>query len=1084
MEVNLFDCVYINENHQELIKINQIIKGDNMKKHKLFKISSLTYSLMLLMYSGTSLATEELPQKIDIPAQNIDSALLELAQENQAQILFSPSIIPSAIAPKILDNLTISQAISIILSGTDLEFVKESSSTYVIQHKNSNTINNKSSLNLNGSSSQPATLQDNEIVKQNNEKSIERIQVVGSNIRVNQDSGALPVTILSASDFEDLGISSGADLLSELPQQGEATFNSERVVGGVNDARGDVSSINLRGIGTGYSLTLLNGRRLVLHPGTQSEDLVPVTTVNSNSLPVKGLSRVEVLRDGAAAIYGTDAIAGVINYVLKDNNTGGDIQFQYGKNEGTDRDTFSLSGSGGWYFNQDKTHLTFSANLYDQDILMASERDYSASSDQRYSVKLAEEFIGDTSLDGRTTSAPWAEMSSESLGTFHIQPDSFSDCAVALNGNTCASSGSLDRELRYDSNSERSLSSAVTRINLYGLLTHELTDNVELYGEALYYQAEADRIREQSGNLTAQRFLINADAYYNPLGEDVTLRRYRPIDTGHRKINVEDYSYRLLSGLRGYYKEWDWDSAVLYSKAHTLDSANRIDTTLFQQAVNSTDMESAYDVFNGGSLLNPSIGDETGNPQDVIDSFMIDVERESQTELALYDFKISRPDILSLPAGDVGFAFGLEYRYESFSDKRSDSLNGNTPFIEFATGNTYDLASSVLGSSPTPDSSGSRNVFSTYLEFAIPLLRDKPFIQSLDMQLAARYERFSDVGDIAKPKISIAWKVNDYLQFRGAYAGGFKAPGLPQTTAVDVARSNTRSDPIFEKRQGTLEIRNGSSNLKPETSENKFAGIVLTPTKNLTLTADWWNIKQEDVVGILSSQTQILYDALLRSEGSSNENVVRDESGEIIYITNDYTNLLPREIEGIDYSLLYTLTSDLGQFTFSINAANLKTFDQGIDAITQRVIDAQNANNPSLLYNDVPVSVPGATGSLIRQNGRPEWRYNIGLKWGYENWGANIKYKYISDLDNNWLYYEGNDGDLVYQQINSFGTVDAYVNYNFGPQDSWLNKTKLTLGVRNLGDKEPPFSSNTFGYESGVHPSSGRYLYMTLNKKF
>lgn len=789
----------------------------HMKLHKSFKLSPLACCVMLMLPASHSFAAQDTRQNIDIPAQNIESALLELAQESETQILFSSAITQNITTRAISANLTVEEALAVLLENTSLEFVKRSKSTYIIREKNAPSSVAPNTENSTASVAATKEVSGKSAKKADGEASVERIKVVGSNIRVNQDSGALPITTFSAQDFEDLGISSGADLLAELPQQGEVSFNSERVVGGVNDARGDVSSVNLRGIGTGYSLTLLNGRRLVLHPGTQAEDLVPVTTVNSNALPVRGLKRVEVLRDGAAAIYGTDAIAGVINYVLKDKNTGGDLQFQYGKNDGTDKDTFSLSGSGGWFFNNEQTHLTLSASLYQQDMLMASERDYAASSDTRNYAGLAAEFVGNTSLDGRTTSTPWAELSSDSLGTFHIQPDTFDGCEVALDNGICADGGSLDRELRYDSNSERSLSSEVSRVNLYALMTHNLSDEVELYGEALYYQAQADRLREQSGNLTAQRFTVSSDAFYNPFGEDVTVRRYRPIDTGPRKINVEDYSYRFLTGLRGYYQDWDWDTAVLYSKAHTLDTANRVNTTLFQQAVNSTDQSTAYNLFNGGSLTSPNIGDDTGNDQAVIDSFMFNIERESETELALYDFKLSRPDIFALPAGDVGMAVGVEYRYESFSDARSDALNGTDSFIDIVTGNASALASTVLGSSPTPDSSGSRNVFSTYVEFAVPLLADLPLVKSLNMQLAARYERFSDVGDITKPKVSLAWQVNDMIQLRAAYAEGFKAPGLPQTTAVDVSRSNTRSDPISGIRQGTLEIRNGSDDLKPET---------------------------------------------------------------------------------------------------------------------------------------------------------------------------------------------------------------------------------------------------------------------------
>ena len=219
---------------------------------------------------------------------------------------------------------------------------------------------------------------------------------------------------------------------------------------------------------------------------------------------------------------------------------------------------------------------------------MASERDYAASSDLRNFSEVPADFVGDTQLDNRSTVTPWGEFSSDSLGTFHLEPASYNDCVADVSGDVCASSGSTPRDMRFDSNSQRSLSSEVDRLNLYTLVNHQINDDVEIYGEALYYSATAKRIREQSGNLTAQRFTVSADAFYNPFGEDVTVRRYRPIDTGPRNIEVDDYSYRLLAGSRGYIGDWDFDSAVLYSKANTIDTANRINTTLFQQAVNST----------------------------------------------------------------------------------------------------------------------------------------------------------------------------------------------------------------------------------------------------------------------------------------------------------------------------------------------------------------------------------------------------------------------------------------------------------------------------------------------------------------
>lgn len=913
------------------------------------------------------------------------------------------------------------------------------------------------------------------------EREVEKIQVLGSNIKVNQDTGALPVTALSAEDIANTGAMSGAELLAELPQQGEVNFSSERVVGGVNDARGDVSSINLRGIGTGNTLTLLNGRRLVLHPGTQSENLVPVTTVNSNTLPVRGLKRLEVLRDGAAAIYGSDAVAGVLNYVLKDDYEGAEINFQYGKTADSDQNRFNLTGVGGWYFNDGASHLTISGGLYQRDPLMASERPYSASSDLREYPGLPEEFVGDTQLDNRSTSSPWGEFRSASLKTFHIQPDTMSGCEKDLGNGLCADKGSLGRDLRYDFNRDRSLSSEVDRFNLYALFNHQLNDDTELFAEALYYKAKAKRTRERRNNLTSQRFTVAANAFYNPFGEAVTVRRYRPVDAGLRHIEVDDYSYRLLTGLKGAAGDWDWESAVLYSKANTLDSANRINTTLFQQAVNSTEQSTAYNIFNGADPANPNSKDSTPNNQSIIDGFEIQVERESETALALADFKVSTPALLEMPAGDLGFAAGIEWRYESFSDVRSNYLNGNSPFVNVATGAINTGSSVVWGSSPTPDADGSRKVFSAFAEFAIPLLEDLPLVERLDMQLAARYENFSDVGSVLKPKVALSWQLNEMFQFRAAFAQGFKAPGLPQVVAKDISRVNTRSDPITDERQGVLEIRNGSDTLKPEESDSFSYGLVIEPTEDLTFTVDWWKIEQEDVVGILNSQTQILYDALLRSQGSSNPFVIRDSNLEIVQVNNDYTNLLPRTIKGLDLAVFWTLQSDIGKFKFKVNAANLREFSQGVDEVTAAVLAAQQAGNNAIKFDGDNVNITG-TGDLMRRNGLPEWRYNASISWRYKAFGAGISYKHVTDFEDTSLNYTKND-ELINYVVDSWSTLNAYVNYRFD-EDSALGNTRITLGAKNLTNEEPPLADETFGYNSSVHSARGRYLYLNLNKKF
>lgn len=1006
-------------------------------------------------------AAQQTQFQLDLPAQDTNNALLQLAEETNSQIIFEPGLMRGKNSPAVQGNLTVEQAIAQLLQDTGLTFARQGSNTFVVTSSST------------GNSSR---LQDNLREQLGNaegeaEADVERIQVVGSNIRGARAAGNLPVTILSAEDIENTGAATGDELLRSIPQVGDISFNNERTIGGVNDARGDVASINLRGIGTGNTLTLLNGRRLVLHPGTQTENFVPVTTVNSNTLPVAGLRRLEVLRDGAAAIYGTDAVAGVINYVLKDDLDRTNFRVNYGTSEGTSLNQVSASGSTGFRFNDDKSHITLSMAYYTRDELPASERDYSRSEDRRFHPDIPEEYQGDTQLDNRSLSSMWAIFDGDDIGRFHIRPVDMGDCDVQdLGGGVCASSGSIPRSMRYDSAlDDQSMSSAVDRLNLYTHFTHSFSDDLEFFGEALYYEALSKRRREQNANLTAQRFTISADSVVNPFGENVTLRNIRPMDVGGRRIEVEDTSYRLLAGLRGYIDLWDWESAVLYSRADTLDTAyNRIRASALQAAMNATDISQAYNPFIGGNPNHVNYGYGPTNPEAVLDAIRTDITRESMSEMALWDFKISNPAIANWYAGDIGIAAGLEYRYEGYADDRDALLDGSNPFYDLNTGELLS-DSDVLGSSSTPDASGSRNIFSAYAELLVPLY------DNLDMQAALRHERFSDVGSITKPKLAFSWAPADWVQLRAAYSEGFRAPNLPQVVEQGISRSNTRTDPVIDDRYSITERRGGNANLAPEESETLSYGIALAPIDGLLITVDWWDIQQEGVVGILNSQTHLLYDSLLRSQGSFNEAVVRNDDLEVVYVDNQYNNLDVRSIKGVDTSINYRYNTDgFGRFEFKINAAHLSEFVQTPDPISEIVLAEQAAGNPAV---PVDITVVGA-GDLLRMNGNPEWRGFAGIDWDYENWGAGVRVNYVSD------FYETSvsTSDGVNMTIPSWSTVDLYTSYRF--REGTLDGTYLRFGVRNIADKEPPIADESFGYFSNVHSNRGRYIYGTWSWTF
>ena len=909
------------------------------------------------------------------------------------------------------------------------------------------------------------------------EKDVERISIIGSNIKRVSDIGALPVTTLSETDIENTMAMTGDDLLRSIPQMGEVNFGASTGNGGVNDARGDVASINLRGLGTGNTLTLLNGRRIVTHPGTQSENFVPVSTVNSNTLPISGLRSLQVLRDGAAAIYGSDAVAGVVNYQLKDDYNGHRISLSHGGSQGTPLTESTVSYLGGFDFNDNKSHFTGSLSYYDRNGMMASERPYSRSHDLREYPTLPEHFIGDTQLDNRSSATPWGDFSSSSLGRFHIQPDTMSGCVVDLGNGICADSGSFPRDLRFGRGTTRSLVSDVNRLNFYGYLTHELDDSLEFFSELTYYSATAERTREQTHNLTAQRFMISENAAHNPFGEDVLLRSYRALDAGPRNIEVDDVSYRILGGLRGNWGDWDWESAAFYTAAETNDQANRIQASKFQQVINSTDPAMAYDIFNGADINNPNTADSTPNPQSVIDQFMVDVSRDSKTSLASIDFKMSNGALFTLPAGDVGIAMGVEFRRETFEDDRDPLLDGSNPFVDQITGEELS-GSDVLGSSPTPDSKGDRNVTSAYAELLVPLLDTGDHF--VELQVAARYENFSDVGDALKPKVALYWEPADWLSLRASYAGGFRAPGLPQVTAEGVPRSNSLYDPVLDSTYGIVDVRSGTTDLRPEESTNKSFGFVLKPVEGFTFTADVWQIEQEDIVSILPGSSHLLYDSLLRSQGSFNEAVIRDpDTLEVIQINNDYMNLDIRNIEGVDFSFVYELDTEFGQWEFLGNAAHLLKFDQEADPISAQLIAAQEEGNPAVPADR---TVAGA-GDLIMQNGRPEWRARAEINWRLDQVSAGVSYNYISEVTDTSATATLNE-EIVTLPVASWDTINVYADYRF-KGDHMLDNSKLRLGVRNITDEEPPLADElAHGYFGSLHSNRGRFIYVNFSKSF
>ncbi len=941
------------------------------------------------------------------------------------------------------------------------------------------------------------------------------VVVVGSQIAGAKPTEALAVTVLRQDEIDAIAATSGDDLFRSIPQLGAVEFNTTRTIGSINDARGDTASINLRALGTGNTLVLINGRRMVNHPGTQSENLVPVVTVNTNAIPVSGVSRVEVLLDGASAIYGSDAVAGVVNNVLKTDYEGFAAEIRAESEDGIESKEYSANFQWGLNFNDDRSNLSLFGSYLTRDPVFARERAFTAQADNSY--RLPSDWQGETTAfrnDSATT--PWGgfDRSPGTLvvdgvtvtgtdGEFHIQPDTLPGCLAALGNGLCIDNDStVDAALRYNVNDEATVQSGVDRYNLFSFFNHEFDGGLQLFAEAGIYIADSELYRESAPQLGAVDVLVPASNYYNPFGPvgspnrlpgyagpaqgvDILLESYRPVDAGPRMIEVENIWTRVLGGLRGDVAGWDWESALLYTEANTTDMTNRVSNTAFLEALSRTTPD-AYNPFNGGCLATPGTGDCTPTDAATIDDITVLVYRKDSTSLASWDAKVSRPDLFSMWAGDVGVAAGVEVRRETFEDDRDPRQDGSINYFDAPTNSeTNDLQ----GNNPSLDTRGERDVQSAFVEFAIPLVSPEngiPLFQEVDLQLAARCEHYDTFGDVTKPKAALSWRPADFLLFRTAWSQGFRAPNLQQQFETGLQRSNNENDPVLGISYPVTSYRQDSLELTPEESENFSAGFVFEPTflpaswGDISFTADYWEIEQTDVVGIFGADNHILLDFVLRQSGSFNPAVIRDvadpgqPAGEVLLVNDNYRNLEQREVKGVDLGFYYDLDgTSLGDFSFRINAAYLDTFFQDVSPQGQIINDA-------IADGLIPASfLVSGQGDLVKQEGRPEWRYSSSFTWRKGAFGAGWFTSFVGEVEDPAIT-RASDGAIW--EIDSYQTQNAYVQYTHG--DDTDTPTRFRFGVKNLTDEEPPLADTSFGYLGSIHSASGRSVYASVRKTF
>ncbi len=961
---------------------------------------------------------------------------------------------------------------------------------------------------------------------------VEEVVVTGSQIKGAKITGALPVSILTNDDIEALGVDSGDDLIENIVEQGQNYFTeAEDASGGVNASRGDMGAYNLRNLGVGNTLTLLNGRRLVTSPGYQTEliggDYVPTASVNSNLIPVTGIERLEILRDGASAIYGADAVAGVINNVLQTDYEGLTVRSRvvaYDHFETEDTKTTLKWGS---FFNDGATNVSVFFDHYDRGNINAQEDPRWGAGDHRPFVdddspwKTSTSFrnLSSHSLYGQFdmvtssehgSSNPLNHVFTDSNGEFELFPIGDPRCsnrssqggAIFDTGyGTCIAQDG-NGAIRSNFWGKTDVRSELERMNVVMTINHDMGNGTEAFTELGFYTSESDRIAHPSYAFSSSKHRVGPDNYYlNSLlyddddgvedgvflfaGYQLYIDNYR-YEERQRLVNVKKDTYRFLQGFRGSNGDWDWETAFVTSKATADDvTSNRMSNNLLKEALNDS-TAAAYNPFTGGNYATN------------IERTLVDVYRKGSSELTMFDFKMSNNELWTLPAGDVGLLLGFELRDEEMDDDRDPRLDGTITYTDYE-GDTYPLVADVLNSSPTGDVSGSRDVTSFFAELQIPVA------EKVDMQLALRNEDFSDFGSATVGKLALGWDVAPWMYLRGSFSTAFRAPNIIQVNEKTVVRSGTRYDRAAfqvnavqsvdnvidsDSRYTIQRMATGASGLDAEESDNTSIGVVLTPTDNLLVTVDTWTIEKDKTIGLFGRENQTVNDMLLRfANGTNNCDsfvgdplVVReapDEGdaagfaaagvcpfGDIKYIQNDYTNMALRTVEGTDVGVYYSLETDNGSaFDVRYNGTYLDKFEQKASGD----FAALQAKKDS---GEIPESIPlKGFGDLLGKDGVYDEKHSIRVSWDKGPYRVSLTGLKKGSFVQTSLGLK----DGVAYVVPSMTTLNLTMSYGF---DVRGNKAKIRFAVKNLEDERAPTADRYYGYYADAHSDYGRNYYV------
>ncbi|MBI4625874.1 MAG: TonB-dependent receptor [Verrucomicrobia bacterium] len=739
---------------------------------------------------------------------------------------------------------------------------------------------------------------------------LEAFNVTGTNIKRASSETVLPVTIVGADTISAIDAPTPIELIATLPQA-TSVPSTEAGFGGLA-ARGDVNTVALRGFKSGNTLILINGRRMApgAFPSVASDEGVPGLSVNVSQLPNRGLGRIEVLRDGASAVYGTDAVAGVVNYIMARNFRGTEVALRYGLTEFGDGVQSRATITHGRGFANGKGWLLTTVDYLDRKIIYTGDRPWSATSDMTSRVPApfndinqnlsffkssAQGFYGMFTLGqlgtdgvtfvaGRPTGVP-ATLASAAGAVFIVPTGGGS---VGFKTTTPNRTGP-EKEWYFDQSRTRTFSPGSKRLSWFTQAEYKLLPSVTAFADFSFYRAASNAVQEeQNVLLTADgAYYAPATNYWNPFGvrffdpqgrpnadgtprlvgtpAAVRIDNRRLLDGGIRPFEVTDTAVRGVAGLRGNLANtWTWETAGVYSATRAEDfTYNMYRKSLFQQSLNRTDNQS-YNPFGRTFAVQNNTIVVTGaftNPEGVLAPMRDVFRRFGKTFLLSGDFRASGELFRLWRGNSVAGAFGGETRRETYDDTRPPFAGPNPP-----NSGLDPTLNDFFNFSTNPDLHVKRSVTAAYAEIAVPFVGERnrlPLVQALELTASARWEKYDSFGSTIKPKVGLNWTLLPSLKVRGSYNEGFRAPSLPLMFTQTIRRASTGNDPyrgpvtnlVSDGFNIRTTIVTGNPSLQPEESKGKSAGIVLDVprVKGLSLTIDYWEIKQSGVIAASGS---------------------------------------------------------------------------------------------------------------------------------------------------------------------------------------------------------------------------------------